>query len=169
VFRAEGANTVTVNGTSIIGSGGIYTTSIELSEVETPITIQTKNKYFSDENSFLITRNKTPEEINAEKEAEARAIAEQKESERKEKEAQRQAEEQKRQELENEKKTYTSIAYNKLSKNPEKYKGERIKFRGKIFHAEEEDINSMFQINTDGYGYDDQILTLATWSNEYAE
>ncbi len=169
IFRAESADTVTVNGANISGSGEVYKTSIELSQVETPITIQTKNKYFSDENSLLITRNKTSEEINAEKLAEQKAIEEEKRQAEEERLALKKEEDDKRQALEEEKKTYSPIAYAKLSKNPEKYKGERIRFKWKIFSADEEGTNAVFQINTDGYGYNDQIMTFVNWSNDYVE
>lgn len=169
VFRVESADTVTVNGVNISGSGGIYKTSIELSQVETPITIQTKNKYFSDEKSFLITRSKTPEEINAEKLAEQKVIEEEKRQAEEEQLALKKEADDKRQALEEEKKTYSPIAYAKLSKNPEKYKGERIRFKWEIFGADEEGTNGIFQINTDGYGYDDQIMTFVDWSNDYVK
>lgn len=169
-FTATGADTVTLNSERIEQNGsGVYEKQLTLESWETNLTIIAKNKYFSDTRGFIISREKTDAEIQAEKEAEAKALEEQRQAEIRAEEERKQAEEEKRQQLEVEKGTYSTISYAKLSKNPDKYKGERIKFKWKIFHAEEEGTNSAFQINTDGYGIDNQILTLATWSNDYAE
>ena len=169
-FSSTGADIVTINSEKIEPTGsGTYEKKIALGLWETSITILAKNKYFSDTLGFLVSREKTDEEIQAEKEAEEKLIAEQKEAERLALEEERRIAEKKRQELENEKKTYKPITYALLAKNPDKYKTERIRFKGKIFNADEEGGISVFQINTDGYWYWDQIFTVANWSNDYVE
>lgn len=169
-FSSTGADTVSVNSERIEqNSSWVYEKNISLWLGETPITIIAKNKYFSDDVSFLVSREKTDAEVREDKEAEEKALAEEREAERLADEGRKQFAEQLAQELENEKKTYKTLSYALLSKNPDKYAGERIKFKGQIFNADEEGNISAFQINTDGYGYSDQIFTIADWSNDYVE
>lgn len=67
-FTASGADTITVNGENLtINWSGIYEKEISLESIETAISLTAKNKYYSTESAFLITRDKNAEDIAREK------------------------------------------------------------------------------------------------------
>ena len=67
-FTASGADSIKMNGESIsINWSGVYEKEIQLKNIETAIKLVAKNKYYSTENAFLITRDENTEDIAREK------------------------------------------------------------------------------------------------------
>ena len=128
--------------------------------------LTSQNKELSQKNAELTTANETLsakveeakpwfELSDLEKEAEEKRLAEEK--------AKKEAEEKEKQEAaqkereEKEKKGYdTGITYDQLSRNPEDYMGEKVKFSGHVLQVIEGD-TIMLRVATDGK-YDDVIL-----------
>lgn len=101
-------------------------------------------------------------------EAEARKVAaEQEKAAAEQAEAQKKAEEEAKKQAEKEKKGYdTGITYDNLARNPDDYKGEKVKFKGKVVQVIEGDSENQIRlaVNSDYdtilyCGYDPSIVS----------
>lgn len=159
-----------------------FTQYIDLTSLKTAITIRGRNKYRYDDKTIIITREKTPEEIQEEKdmqekariaEEEAKVQREQEEKERIAKEEARMAEEEnarlaqekariaeeKRQEEQRVaeerayKKSFQHIPYKRLSKDPDSYIGTKVYYKGKIIQAISDDWVDFFRLGVTNLWY----------------
>lgn len=140
---------VEVNGGPVRSAGnGRFTRRLRLERIGTndvEITA-TAPGYEDAEENLDVTRRRTPEEIERLRQARA---------ERRAREAAERAEAEA-----NYKAGAVTIPYNQLEKNPERYKGTRVRYQGQIFQIQEESYGGwmLLAVTNEGYGFwDDNI------------